>query len=120
MELVEVRNLAPKPPADGLTQLEDGVVRDCVEDADAVPTPRHEAGGVEHAEVLGDVLLRRAERVGQFLDAGFVVAKAVEKADAHRLPHDAEPLGDLLDEWSRKWVDEGHAANALFIKQLNN
>ena len=53
---------------------------------------------MEHAEVLRDVLLGRAERVGQLLDTELVVAQPVEQPNPHRLADHTEPRSDELDE----------------------
>ena len=55
-------------------------------------------GGVEDAEVLGDVLLRGAERLLQLADGRVALAQAIEQLDSHRLAEDAEALGDELDQ----------------------
>jgi hypothetical protein len=52
---------------------------------------------VEEAEMLRDVLLRRAGCLAELLDARIAGAKPVEQADAHRLAEQSEPLGDQLD-----------------------
>ena len=48
--------------------------------------------------MLGDVLLRGFERLGELADGGFAVAELVEQADSHRLAEDAEAAGDQLDQ----------------------
>jgi hypothetical protein len=48
--------------------------------------------------VLGDVLLRRPDRLGQLVDGHGPVAQGVEQADAHRLAEHTEAVRDELDE----------------------
>ena len=51
---------------------------------------------MEHAEMLGDVLLGGAERGAQLADGGVTGAQLVEEFDAHRLTQHAEALGERL------------------------
>ena len=83
------------------------VVGDGAADAVAVLLPGDDAGLGEHADVLGDVLLRGAERLGELVDGQGPVAQRVEQADAHGLADDPEALGDELDERLRKRVGNG-------------
>jgi len=64
---------------------------------------------MEHAEVLGDVLLRRPDRFAQVEHARFSHAQAIEQLDPGRLAQDAETLRDQHDEVVRKRVREGDA-----------
>ena len=104
---VELGDLVAQAAADELAQLEDGLVGDEAAHAVAVLLAADDAGLGEDAEVLGDVLLRRAERVGELVDGHRPVAQRVEQADAHGLADDAEALGDQLDERVRERVGDG-------------
>ena len=55
-------------------------------------------GLVEDTEMLGDVLLRGAEALGQLRDARLAVAETLEDPDPHRLTDDAEAPRDQLDD----------------------
>jgi hypothetical protein len=74
----------------------------------AVPAAVDDTLGVEHPEMLRDVLLGGAERVGEVVDGRLAVTKTVEEADPHRLAENPEALGDPVDERRWKWVDERH------------
>ena len=63
------------------------------------------------AEVLGDVLLRGAERLGQLVDGRLAVAQPVEQPDPHRLADHAEAAGDQLGEVVRKRMGKGHLSS---------
>jgi sulfide:quinone oxidoreductase len=52
----------------------------------------------EDAEVLGDVLLRRADRVGQLLHARFPLAEQVEQLDPRRVGEHVEAARDQLNQ----------------------
>jgi hypothetical protein len=64
---------------------------------------------VEHAEMLGDVLLGGTERLMQLVDGRRPAAKMVEQLDAHRLTDDPEALGDHLDQRIGKGRGQRHA-----------
>src|SRR5215208_6398592 len=74
-QLVELGQLLTQPAAHELAQFEDGVVGDRAADAVAVPLTGHDAGLREHADVLGDVLLTGAERLGELVDGQRPVAE---------------------------------------------
>ena len=57
--------------------------------------------------MLGDVLLRRAERLLQLTDTGRALAQPVEQLDPHRLPEHTETLRDQLDQRLRQRVGYG-------------
>ncbi len=69
----------------------------------------HDAGLVQQPEVLGDVLLRRAEPVDEFADGRVAVTQRVEQLDAHRLAEDAKALSDQLGELIGERVWDIHA-----------
>jgi hypothetical protein len=64
---------------------------------------------VEHAEVLGDVLLGCADRIGQVEDGRLARAEAVEQLDPRRLAQRAEALRDKGDQVVGKRVRDSHA-----------
>ena len=63
---------------------------------------------LQHAEMLGDVLLRRADQLGQLEHGRLALAQPVEQLDPGRLAERAEALGDQLDQLIGKWVRDGH------------
>ena len=95
-----------RPPQTSSHSSKIGLVGDRAAHAVAVLLAADDAGLGEHADVLGDVLLRGAERLGELVDGQRPVAQRVEQADAHRLADDAEALRDQLDERLRKRVRE--------------
>ena len=52
----------------------------------------------QDAEVLGDVLLRRADRVGQLLHGRLPLPEQVEQLDPRRVGEHAEAARDQLDQ----------------------
>ena len=85
------------PGADALADFVDPGVGDPVERAGALLAAGDEALGEESREVLGDVLLRGAERLGQLADRGLVaVAQEVENSQPGRVGEGSEAAGDQL------------------------
>src|ERR1051326_3172857 len=82
--------------ADQLAEREDRLVDDPVVREVPLLAARDDSRALEHAEMLGDVLLRRARQLGQLEHGRLALAVPVEKRDSRRLAEGAKPLGDQL------------------------
>ena len=100
-------DLPAQAATDELAELEDTLVGDRAVHVIAGPLAGHDARLGQHADVLGDVLLRRAERARELVDGQRAVAQGVEQADAHRLADHAEAPCDQLDELGRERMRDG-------------
>src|SRR6516164_6101423 len=105
-ECVELCRLAVQVAADLLAQVEDRLVGDRVDGEVALLAPRDDACAQQHAQVLGDVLLRGTGRLLELLHRRLTVAQRVEQPDPHRLAQDAKALCDQLDQGHRKGVGD--------------
>ena len=96
---------APHPAADQLAELVDVRIADRVDGAGALLGAAHHPGLVKDPEVLGDVLLGRAECLLELGHARVPFVQAVQQLDPHRLPEHAETLGHELHKWPghRMW-----------------
>src|SRR6266545_3664356 len=108
-ELAERLDLLLQAAADRLAEREDALVDDPVVGEVALLAPRDDPAPLQHAEMLGDVLLRRLDQLGQLEHARLAVAEAVEQLDPGRLAQRAEALGDQLDQIIGKRVRDGHS-----------
>ena len=111
-QLGEVGELALQATADLLAELQHAGIGDRVEGVRPLLAAADDARLVEDAEVLRDVLLRRAEALGQLGDGRLAVAQAVEDPDSHRLADDAEAPRDELDDGVGEGVGQGHGISA--------
>ncbi len=107
-ELVETAQLFLDGAADVLAECEDALVGDPVVDVVALLAAAEDADVAEHRQVLGDVLLRRLEHVGELADGRLAIAQLVKEPDPHRLAKHAEAAGDQLDEIDRQGVRKLH------------
>jgi hypothetical protein len=98
-DCVEFVELAAYAATDLFAEFEHAFVGDRVADMVAILGACDHAGGVENAEVFGDVLLGGFERVLELGDGGVACAELVEELDTHRLGEHAEASGDEFDEW---------------------
>ena len=94
--------------ADCLAEREDALVDDPVVGEVALLAPGDDAAPLQHAQVLGDVLLRRADQLGQLEHGRLALAQPVEQLDPGRLAQRAEALCDQLDQVIGKRVRNGH------------
>ena len=108
-ELVQRPQLVVHRAADLLAEREDALVDDPVMDEGCLLAAAEDADLGQHLEVLGDVLLRGAEGLGQLVDARLAFAQPVEQLDPHRLTEHAEAARDQLDEVIGKGVGHLHA-----------
>ena len=97
--LAEFGDLLAEPAADEFAELEDRGVGDGVVHRGALLVAAEDAGLVEHAEVLGDVLLGGTEVVGELADRGRAVAELFKQPDAHRFADDPEAVCHQFEEW---------------------
>src|SRR6266545_2383584 len=112
-DLAERLELPLEAAADALAELEHALVRDRVVGEVALLTAGDDPRPVEHAEVLGNVLLRRPDQVGQLEHARLPLAQPVEQLDPRRLAQRAKALRDQLDQISGKRVRNGHPRLSL-------
>jgi sulfide:quinone oxidoreductase len=84
--------------ADVLAEREHALVGDRVVGVVAALRTPDDPFLAEDAEVLGDVLLRRADRVGQLLHARFPLAEQVEQLDPRRVGEHVEAARDQLNQ----------------------
>ena len=117
-ELVQAAQLLLDGAADLLAEREDALVDDPVVDVVALLAAAEDAGVGEHGEVLGDVLLRGADRLGELADGGLAVAEPVEQLDPHRLADRAEAAGDQLDQVIGKRMGKRHLSSPCGINEI--
>src|SRR5919198_1415239 len=84
--------------ADCFAKRVDGLVGDPVAPEVALLAAGDDARALEQDEVLGDVLLRRANECSQLEHRGLAFAEPVEQPDPRRLGQRAQALGDQLDQ----------------------
>ena len=82
--------------------------------------PADDAGLVEDAEVLRDVLLGRAEALGELGDGRLAVAQTLEDPDAHRLADDAEAPRDQLDDGGGKRMGKRQRVNSYGDRAIHS
>src|SRR6185312_6768974 len=75
-----------------VAELEDARITDRVSGVVTVLGAGDHAGGVQDAEVLGDVLLTCAERLLKLAHARLTLSQAVQELDPHRLAQHAKAL----------------------------
>src|ERR1035438_2369797 len=106
-DLVELGDLAADAAAHLVAELEHARVADRVAHVVAVLGAGDHAGGMQDAEVLGDVLLGGAERLLELSDRRLTLPQAVQELDPHRLAEHPEALGDELDQRLGKRMGHG-------------
>ena len=99
--------------ADLFAEPEDGLVGDPEVHGGAFLPARDDPVLEQDVQVLRDVLLARAARLGELADGRLAVEEPLQEADPHRLGEHPEPARDQLDHRVREWVGECHELKVL-------
>ena len=90
-------------------RLDDARINDVVESFEPDAMYRHETGVAQEREMLGDIGLRNAKGLDQFLDRHFLLPEQVQYLQALGIGEDLVRLGVLLVCSSRKGFLDLHS-----------
>lgn len=105
------RRVTLEAGTDQVAEPEDPLVGGRVMHEQPFAAPGDQAGGVQHAEMTGDVGLRLAGPLNQLADGEFAFAKGIEQGQPGRFTQGPEPLRHR-PEGGRWQAPRGHAPTA--------
>ncbi|GAC1434362.1 MAG: hypothetical protein NVSMB51_01340 [Solirubrobacteraceae bacterium] len=65
---------------------------------------------MQDTKVLGNVLLRGVQPLGELADRRRPVTHPVEQLDPHRLANNTKAVRNELDKWAGEWVFDLHTS----------